>query len=182
MFLLPLEGVEAMSGFWDAVGEFTKGFLEGASEIALAKVFERAGNERGRIERLCHQLGWGVDERMDDTIILHFDHPTGERRQVFIDNGDDELVSFVGYSEASMPADNVPTEVTGYMVRQNASMAIGAWQVFVKKDGHAIFYVGYQALGAGLTAEALKYICESLVGETAVFDARMQEAGLLEAG
>ena len=53
------------------------------------------------------------------------------------------------------------------------------WGIDVDEDDTIWFYVLYQALGAGLDPEALKYICESLVAEAAEFDDRMRKSGLL---
>jgi len=172
-----------MVDFWDAVEGFTRGFLEAAGrEAAISYGSGRDDNERGRIERLCRQLGWSVDERLGNTILLHFNDPLGTIRKVYIDDGDEGLVSFTVYSFAIMPAQEVPEQVIGYLLRQNSDVSIGAWQVRIDDEGDALCRVAYRALGAGLKADSFKFICESMIGEAAAFDKRMHAAGLLRLG
>jgi len=169
-----------MGIFWDAVEGFAHGYLEAAGHAAAISCGPgRNDKERGRIERLCRQLGWAVDERLGNTVVLHFNDALGTIRKAYIDAGDEALVSVTVYGLAFMPAREVPEEIIGYLLRQNSEVAIGAWQVMIDKDEDAVFRVVYRALGAGLTGESFKYICESMIGEAAAFDKRMHAAGLL---
>jgi len=169
-----------MGIFWDAVEGFARGYLGTAGhEAAISYRSGHDNDERGRIERLCRQLGWTVDEWFGNTIVLHFKDPLGTIRKVFIDAGDEALVSMAVYSFASLPQREVPQEIIGYLLQQNSWVAIGAWQVMINNDEDAVFRVVYRALEGGLTGESFKYICESMVGEAAAFDKKMQAAGLL---
>ncbi len=135
--------------------------------------------ERGRIERLCRELGWGVDGREGGAILLRFNHAELGPRDVRVLSGDDCLALFLVYSQALPPADNVTEEVLGYLLHQNATAAPGCWFADVTQDGRAIFGLRYDALGAALDPPTLKFICEKMVAEVLSFDARMKAAGLL---
>jgi hypothetical protein len=79
-----------------------------------------------------------------------------------------------------MPANEVSQKIAVHLLWQNSDMAAGAWQATTAKDGNAYFRVAYCALGAGLTRDSFKAICESMIGEAAAFDKRMHTAGLLQ--
>lgn len=135
--------------------------------------------ERGRIERLCRELGWSVDERDARKISLHFKDPLAGIRKLFISHGDEPLVLIAVYSYAILPAEKVPPEVNGYLLSRSAEMPLGAWQASCDSDGDVLFSLRYVAAGRGLTAPLFKFICEALVREAGAFDERMGRAGLL---
>ena len=169
-----------MSVFWNAVESFARGCLQAAGrEAALSYGSGRDDNERGRIERLCRQLGWAIDEYLGNTIVLHFSDSLGTVRKVYIHAGDEALVTITVYSFAIMAAREVPQEIIGYLLRANSEVAIGAWQVAIDEDEDALFRVVYRALGAGLTGESFQFICQSMIGEAVSFDKRMHAARLL---
>lgn len=151
------------------------GFADAMVGIANAV---NAMNGRGRIERLCQQLGWPVDEREGDRIKLYFKDPVTGKRPVYIRNGDEPLVRFSAYSVTEIPVGQFPDQVLGHMLLQNCQRSLAKWQ-FLNNDGVAALGVSYVALGDGLTAAAMKVICEELVDEVADFDGRMKKAGLL---
>jgi hypothetical protein len=162
----------------DSLGNFFAGNGNGNGNGHGAAGGDRAG--RGRIERLCRQLKWEVDERDGDAIILHFDHREVGRRSVRILGGDEDLVLFAAYSHAFPPADRVPHEVLGYLLGQTKQASVGGWCADVDKDGDAIFCLLYRALGDGLNHPAsLKFICEGMIRQVIAFDAKMRAAGLL---
>jgi hypothetical protein len=171
-----------MGLFWNLVDSFSRGYVAAADDAAaINNNMGRSATDNRRIEGLCRQLGWSIDDRTGDTIILHFTGPDPLEpvRKVFIDNGDEQLVSFTVYSFARMPAEDVPDEIIGYLLRQNTDIVIGAWQVLINKKEEAVFRLVYRALGAGLSAESFKEICASMGGDAAQFDKKMQAAGLL---
>ncbi len=153
--------------------ELTNGFVEGIRGSVSGD------QERGRIERLCRELGWSVDERDGQKIALHFKDPLAGIRKVYLSHGDEPLVMLVVYSFAILPANRLPEEVIGHLLMRSAEIGAGAWQMSVDGDGDAIFCVRYTASGRGLTAAMLKYVCQGLVREAAGFDERMSKAGLL---
>jgi hypothetical protein len=166
--------------FWDMVENFARGYLKAAEiDAAMPLGLGRSDNERGRIERLIRQLNWAVDERLGNSIVLHFNDARGMTRNLYIDGGDDALVSFAAYSFASMPAQEVPDEIVGHLLQRNSEAAIGAWQVIFGDEENALFRLVYRALGSGLTAESFRYIGESMVTEAAAFDERLHAAGML---
>lgn len=165
---------------WNA---FVDGLAAGVS--AAARIQEphgssgTGGRERGRIDRLCRSLGWTVDERNGDTVSLHFDHPELGRRSVRIVGGDDRLVLFAVYSHAFPPADRVPSAVLGYLLGRSGTASVGGWGAEVDADGDVVFRLNYRALGDGLDAATLRFVCESMIPEVIAFDRKMQAAGLL---
>jgi hypothetical protein len=100
-----------MSVFWQVAENFARGFLDAAGrEGAIHYGLGRDGSERGRIERLCRQLGWTVDERIGTMIVLHFRQ--GTIHKIYIDAGDGALVSFTAYG-LMLPASEVREETLG---------------------------------------------------------------------
>jgi hypothetical protein len=135
--------------------------------------------ERGRIERLCRQLGWSLDGREGDTLILRFNHRTQGACDVRVTGGDSALVMFLASSRAAVWGQQVPEEVLGYLLLQNAKAGTGGWVILAGDDDTVSFHMLYRALGAGLDAPALKFICEGMAGEVFAFDDKMRRAGLL---
>jgi hypothetical protein len=163
----------------DFFGGVVDGLVNGAANHA------RSGNGRssdhGRIERLCRELGWPVDEREGNVIRLHFKASDGEMRKVRITNGDKSLVGFFVPSDAVLPVESVPADLLAYLLRRNLDDGgMGMWGIMVNEDDDVTFLNYYMALGDGLDAEALKYICESLTSEAADFDDKLRQAGLLD--
>jgi hypothetical protein len=155
--------------FWNAVGEFASGMLDGAMSRPAAS----------GIDRLCHELGWSVDEQVNGGIRLHFSDPVVGIRKVTVRHAENGVVTFRCISHAFRPChDEPPMEVLGYLLHQNCKKAIGARGVSVADDSLA-FVLDYTALEAGLDAPALKSICEELTQEVSAFDAKMKEAGLM---
>ncbi|HYT88177.1 MAG TPA: YbjN domain-containing protein [Gemmataceae bacterium] len=160
---------------------FFQDFIEGiARGVSSALTDNRAfpGNsESGRIERLCRELGWAVDERVGEAIRLHFKDTHGSTRLVSIGDGDGDLVLFIASSLVSFR--DPPDELMGYVLARSAQTPFGGWTVTDADNGTVVFVFLYRALGGGLTAPALRSICEAMVGETAEFDAKLRGAGFL---
>ena len=132
----------------------------------------------GRIERLCGELGWSIDGRDRDTITLDFNDPVTSRRSVYIASGDESLVLFTTFSMAIVSATDVPDGIPAYLLLQNSKQGAGMWQM-THDDTSVYFSLIYRALGDGLNAGALKFICQGMVREAAQFDERMLKAGYL---
>ena len=154
-----------------------EGFTNGYAQARGSR--GSSGEEPGRIDRLCRELGWSIDEREGETVKLFFKDPLVGRRIVMIHSGDDVLVLFVVYSHAFVPAEKVPNSVAWHLLGRNNVVAMGKWSADEAKDGDAVFALTYTALGEGLTAAALKYICQKMLGEAGEFDQKMQAAGML---
>jgi len=135
--------------------------------------------ERGRIDRLCGEIGWDIDGREDDTIYLDFKSPIAGTRRMLISRGDEALVNFSVLSFAEVSPRRIPKEVLGYLLERNTEIALGAWDMFVNEDENVLFLCRYTAIGVGLNAGLVKYICETLNQEVHEFDERLQKAGLL---
>ena len=166
---------------WRAVFE---GFTDGVRTAAAYRVQalpQRNRPSQGRFDRLCRELGWPVDEReADGAALLHFSNRDGGVRKVRIADGDDVIVTFSAHSRATVPAGKVTGEVLAYLLCRNIKgSGLGMWGIYPDEHDNITFHLVYQALGGGLDAPTLKYICESLVGEIVDFDGKMREAGLL---
>ncbi len=162
-----------MGLFSDMAEGFFDGFLRSVAENGLPRL---GGQARGRIDRLCGELGWAVDERGDDFVRLHFRDATGGLRVVSVCQGDGALVRFIASSNASLRS--VPPRLAEYLVTRHADLPFGAWTVTRQNDA-AAFALVYNALGGGLTADTFKAVCEALVREAVDFDGRLRGAGLV---
>ncbi|HVV74303.1 MAG TPA: hypothetical protein VHI52_22905 [Verrucomicrobiae bacterium] len=147
---------------------FIEGFVNGFAQAVAG----------GRIERLCSELGWGIDGRKGKTVKLLFNCPVIGNRMVFISNGDEALVLFAVYSSAVFDSRRVPDVPTNFALVQNDKAAMGKWEVTLEGD-NLLFRLTYAALGDGLTAAAMKLICNDMLGTAADFDAKMKEVGYL---
>jgi hypothetical protein len=166
-----------MSVWRDIFEGFTEGVLTAA---AYQQAYGNGACDRGRIDRVCRELGWSVDEREGNVIQLHFNDPIYGIRKVRIADGDDCLVTFSTYSFAVIPAGNIPIEVLAYLLCRNLSgSGMGMWGMHVDAGDNVMFTIVYQALGDGIDAPTLKYICQSLGSEAADFDGKLREAKLL---
>jgi hypothetical protein len=159
---------------------FTEGFVTAAARETRALASTSSTCDRGRIDRLCRELRWSVDEREGNMIRLHFNGPDGATRKVRIQNGDGTCVTFSAYSEAVVPMKKVSNGVLAYLLRRNLDgSGIGMWGIYVDDDDDVVFVLLYPALGDGLDAAALQQTCNSLLAEVADFDEKMEAAGLL---
>jgi hypothetical protein len=162
--------------------DFFDGFVDGLVNGGANHLSSRNGSagDHGRIERLCGELGWSVDEREGNLVRLYFNSSDGERRKVIIGNGDGSVVGFSTYSKSALPAHRVPPDLLAYLMRRNVdNSGIGTWGMD-DDDDEATFIISYMALGAGLDAEKFGYICESLSKEANDFDDKLRRAGLLD--
>jgi hypothetical protein len=166
--------------------DFFSGVVDGLVNGAANQMRSAPGggraSDRGRIERLCRELGWSVDERDGNAILLHFRAPDGEMRKVRISGGDNSMVGFITHSHAVLSADRVPPDLLGYLLRRNLEdSGMGTWSITVDDDDNDVtFHLFYTALGAGLDAQTFEYICESLSSEASHLDDKLRRAGLLD--
>lgn len=165
---------------WDA---FFEGVADACFSIAARNMRAlQNGNDsaHGRIDRLCGDLGWPVDERDGNTIRLHFTGRNGGIRKVSVMDGDEPIVTLMSSSEAVISASRVPPDVMAYLLRRNLNgSGIGNWAMQLDDEDDVMFALIYQPLGEGLCPESFKFICESLVKEVADFDHKLREARLL---
>jgi hypothetical protein len=167
-----------MGLFQDAVQGFVNGFVTGAADNVRAS---HAAGGMAAVERLCRELGWDIDERDGNIIKLHFkdSQAMGGIRKVCISLAEAGLPHFYCLSHAMLPTNQVPEQVTGYLLMRNYSRGIGAWSVCVN-DGNAVFLMEYVALGEAVNSSVLKAICQQFVAEVSAFDAKMRSAGVLK--
>jgi hypothetical protein len=150
-----------------------------ATASAVVKNLLPQERASGHIERLCQELGWAIDERTSDGVVLYFNDPAIRIRKIMVTEGA-KVMLISTFSGAVVPASRLPAEVMGYLLTRNTQMAAGAWQASVMdNDGGVKFALAYCALIAGLDATALKVICEAMVKEAHEFDVKMKAAGLL---
>ena len=166
-----------MGLFTDMMTGFVHGLASATADgIRNGTLFRSSSN--GLIEGFCQELGWAIDERDADRILLHFADPSGRLRKVSI-CADDKLMSFCVYSAAAVPSRRIPAEIMGFLLHRNSEMSISAWQSFVQGNGDVGFALACCLLVQGMDAGLLKYACESMVQEVASFDTKLQAARLL---
>src|SRR5205085_1829100 len=121
---------EIAMGFFQ---EFAEGFATTLNAIAANHAVLSAASprivsqERGRIERLCSDLGWGIDERDAQSIRLHFNDPSIGIRKVGIYAGDAEVVIFLVSSMACMQS--APPQMMEYLLERPMQIQFGSWVV-----------------------------------------------------
>lgn len=147
---------------------FIEGFVNGFAQAVAG----------GRIDRLCSELGWGIDERKGKMLGLAFNCPVMGKRMIYIANGDEPLVLFAAYSSAVFDSRRVPDIPTNFALVQNEDAKMAKWEVTLVND-ELYFRLTYTALGDGLTAAAVKFICNDMLGTAADFDAKMKQEGYL---
>jgi hypothetical protein len=162
----------------DFLDGFREGFANGTGNRAMSD--NGTANTHGHIEWLCRELGWTVDERDGNAIRLHFNSSNGGVRKVRISDGDKSLVGFTAHSDAVLSVDRVPPDLLGFLLRRNLDdSGIGMWGIAIDDDDDVTFHLYYTALGDGLDAQTLKYICKSLSSEASYLDDKLRRAGLL---
>jgi hypothetical protein len=160
------------------LGNVFEAFIN-ATASAVAKSLLPQAQAPGHIERLCQELGWSIDERNGERVILYFNDPTLGVRKVLVTEGA-KVMLISTFSGAVVPASRLPVEVLGYLLTRNTQLAGAAWQASVMDNGGNVkFALAYCGLIAGLDATAFKVICEAMVKEAHEFDVKMKAAGLL---
>lgn len=164
-------------GLFDDLGDLINGFTDGFFGTLANGT---PSGHAGLIPRLCHEVGWSIDEQDGDTTRLHFRDPLVGVRKLRIFAGEGPLVSFYVNSFAALPARSLPEEVPCYLLLRNSEIGVGAWQMTTPDDdGDVLFLFQYCALAAGLDPDGFKFICEKMLREALAFDEKMHKAGLL---
>jgi hypothetical protein len=168
-----------MGLFKDMAESFANGFVS-ATVDSLRAGLPQSQFSKGPtlVERFCQELGWPVDERQGEALLLHFNDPVVGVRKIAI-TVRNRLMSFRVWSPASMSARQIPGEVMGHLLLRNSELAVIAWQVFDAGNGNAAFALASNMLMAGMDAPVFKYVCETMVKEANDFDVKMKAAGLL---
>jgi hypothetical protein len=168
-----------MGLFRDVAEGFANGFLSATVDSL------RAGHPQGQfsrgpapVERLCQELGWSVDEREGEVILLHFRDPAVGVRKIAITGGD-RMMTFRVWSAATMSARQLPGEIMGHLLVRNWELALCAWHLFDAGNGNAAFALASNMLVAGMDGAVFKHVCETMVKEANAFDVKMKAAGLL---
>jgi hypothetical protein len=163
--------------------DMAKAFADGFASATIDSV--RAGHPQSQspldpalVERLCREVGWGVDERLGDTIVLHFKDSVMGIRKISIYCGG-RIMALRVYSAASISPRQITAEIMAYLLVRNGELAFPAWQVFEAENGNAGFALASNMLMAGVDGAVFKYACETMVIEANAFDTKMQAAGLL---
>ena len=168
-----------MGLFKDMMAGFATGFVSAAVEsLQAGHSHGHSSQGNAQIEQHCRQLGWEVDEREGDAILLHFNDPGVGIRKVAITSGQ-RLMSFRVWSEVTMNPRQLPAEIMGYLLLRNSEMAFCAWQVFVAANGEAGFALAACTLLDGIDSAAFQFICQTMVKEMHTFETKMKAAGLL---
>jgi hypothetical protein len=168
-----------MGLFKDMAEGFANGFLSATVDSLRAGYPQnQSPNAPALAERFCRELGWAVDEREGDAILLHFKDPLIGVRKVAITGGD-KLMAFRVWSAATMSARQIPAEIMGHLLVRNWELALSAWHLFDAGNGNAAFALASNILLAGMDAVVFKHVCETMVKEANAFDVKMKAGGLL---
>src|SRR6266851_5877532 len=113
-----------MGLFRDVAEGFANGFMSATVDSL------RAGLPQGQssmgpylVERFCRELGWPVDERQGDAILLHFNDPVVGVRKITITCGD-KLMSLRVWSASTMSARQIPAEIMGHLLLRNSELGV----------------------------------------------------------
>src|SRR5690348_15613114 len=105
--------------------DFFEGVTEGVITVVSQRRFSSNGQSYVRIDRLCRDLGWPVDERNGNVMHLHFGN--SPVRKVCIVEGDD-LITFSAHAFPAIPPQNVSGEIMAYLLRRNlGESGMGNW-------------------------------------------------------
>lgn len=138
----------------------------------------KAASAQGRIQRLCSELGWSIDERNGDNYGLEFSCPAGGKRMVYIGKGSSALPLFVVNSHVAFNTSDVPDEAFYFAFSGNRESPFGKWEPRESEE-EMRFILTYVALGDGLTAELFKRICLDMVKHAGIFDENLRKRGMV---
>lgn len=152
-------------GFWNSV---VSGAVNGAANGARA----------GRLEQICGEVGWNIDERLDDDgIVLHFKCPTVGVRKVLVCAGA-RVMTISAYSSLGVCASNMPRELAAYLLLRNQESHFGSWRAKVGDGGRlelSMAHTGFLTMDANF----FRVTCSEIVKEVNEFDAKMRQARML---
>jgi hypothetical protein len=138
------------------------------------------GKDPHLIERLCHGLGWTVDEYHGNIRWLHFTDLKGCRRTLNISHNPDCSFVLLGVTSSARPAARyLPPEILPWLHRRNHQMPTGAWEIHLSADDRVFFFYTQAVPTKGLTPKAFQAHCQSMLREAAEFDSDLEQAGLL---
>lgn len=160
--------------------EVTEGFVNGFVSAGKNGPSHSSASGRDVIEACCAQLGWSIDERIQNNgMVLYFKDPIVSIRKLLITVGDAGSIAVMSvFSAAEIPAHQVSSEVLGYLLSRNTAMVCPAWQISAN-DGKIGFSVAYGTHVRGLDAPLFKVLCETMCKEVHEFDSKLRQAGIL---
>jgi hypothetical protein len=166
----------------DLAASFVDGFVTGARAEILRQQMPGIGvpHFQARIENLCQAVGWNVNERNGQELVLYFQDEILGKRNLSIVTGDTGQVALLSVrSAAALPARQLPPEVLAYCLKRNGTLTTGAWELTEANHGNMTFCLSYCALVEGMDSSTFQFICNSLITEAAEFDKKMRAAGVL---
>ena len=156
----------------------TSGFLESGGLERLRNNNGVRYEERGRIERLCREIGW-ITQASWATASASISNARWSASGDCWSRAATGVALLSVMSFAEVPAHNFPHEILSYLLARNAEMVLATWSIQTDEHGAARFFCRYDAIGMGLHSGLFKYACEKLLAEVSEFDLRMRKAGLL---
>jgi hypothetical protein len=170
-----------MGMFKDVTAGFANRFVSAAvATLRGGRSLGHAANGLVLTERICQELGWSVDERDSDAILLHFTDPVIGIRKIAISNGE-KVMAFAVCSSAIMNPRQVSAEIMAYLLLRNSRMGGSAWQMFEVSSGNVGFSVAAYMLIDGMNAAMFEFLCETMAKEAHEFDAKVKAAGVCDA-
>lgn len=169
-----------MGLFKEAVEGFTNGFVSAAVERLRSNDGHGvAARGLGRVDQLCNELGWAVNERQADGVLLHFKDATVGVRKAVITCGE-KVMTFRVWSAASLLPRLVSGEIMAHLLVRNAELTVGSWHAFKDERGNVGFGLVFNHLINGMTAEMFQHICQTMISAGGDLDAKLSALGLLE--
>jgi hypothetical protein len=150
------------------------GFWETVASVAATLT------TNSRLDQLCRENGWSIDERHGNAIGLHFngDRITPQRTVYVLSGRCDTIMQFSCRSRAVFSGHDLPDELMAAMMVHNKNVSLGGWYADLEENTLTLV-LEYMALGAGVNATSFKGICSSMIEEVAQIEANLQRKGLL---
>lgn len=133
------------------------------------------------VDALCGELGWSIDERNGDTIMLNFrgDGVTELRHVLVVTCDDGDWFCFIANTRAEFPPHAVPDGLMAALLYRNKE-SFGSWYA-TERRGVIGFACHHSAHTAGLDADTFKFICDRLLTEVGNVERELHRKGLLPA-
>jgi hypothetical protein len=134
------------------------------------------------VDALCQELGWCIDERDGDTVMLNFqgDSVSPMRHVLVVTCDDGDWFCFIANTRAEYPEHAVPNGLMSSLLHRNKE-SFGSWYATERRHGLIGFACHHSAHAAGLDADTFKYICNRLLSEVGNVERELHRKGLLQA-
>ncbi|WP_020471549.1 hypothetical protein [Zavarzinella formosa] len=158
-------------------------FLKRSGSMLVDSAFQGLGSSRtngdAKVCDLLAKLGWAIDERVNNSIVLNFRDSVVGIRKVYVTVLEDAYALFSVASVADFTYRNMPEDFASYLLIRNSKSSFGCWQMSDSNRQCFSFTAMYTAILPGLEPAAFKVICENLCTEAREVDSGLREKGLI---